>query len=63
METIRALTKCLKEIDRAIVKEFDAFNTTLKSIRGLGPVYSASIFAEIGDIGRFKKERQIAKFA
>ena len=63
METIRALSKCLKEVDKAIVKEFSAFNTTLKSVPGLGPVYSAGIFAEIGDVSRFSKECQIAKSA
>lgn len=63
METIRALTKSLKEIDKAIVKEFNAFNTTLRSVRGLGPVYSAGIFAEIGNIGKFSSQAQLAKFA
>ena len=28
---------------------------TLTSIRGIGPVYSAGIIAEIGDINRFLK--------
>lgn len=63
METIRALTKCLEEIDKAVEKEFNAFRTTLRSIPGLGPVHGAGIFAEIGDVGRFKKEYQIAKSA
>jgi len=50
LQTIRALEEALKEVDRAIEKEFQAFPNTLQSIKGIGPVYSAGIFSEIGDI-------------
>ena len=33
------------------------------SIKGIGPVYSAGIVAEIGDIHRFKDQAALAKFA
>lgn len=63
IQTIRALKETLKEIDQAIGKEFQAFPNTLQSIKGLGPVYSAGIFAEIGDINRFPNQQALAKFA
>jgi transposase len=63
LQTIRALEGALKEVDRAIEKEFQAFPNTLQSIKGIGPVYSAGIFSEIGDIHRFPTEDGLAKFA
>jgi transposase len=63
LQTIRALEGALKEVDRAIEKEFQAFPNTLQSIKGIGPVYSAGIFSEIGDIHRFPTEDAVAKFA
>lgn len=63
IETIRALTQALKEIDEAIANELKAFPNTLESVKGLGPVYSAGIFAEIGNIKRFSSHAKLAKFA
>jgi transposase len=57
------LGEALKEVDKAIEKEFQAFPNTLQSIRGIGPVYSAGIFSEIGDIARFPAKDVIAKMA
>ena len=50
-------------MDKAIEKEFQAFPNTLQSIKGIGPVYSAGIFSEIGNIERFPREDALAKFA
>ncbi len=63
LQTLRALGEALKEVDKAIEKEFRAFPNTLQSIKGIGPVYSAGIFSEIGDIHRFPTEDAVAKFA
>lgn len=63
IQNIRALTWSLKEIDRAITEEFKAFPNTLDSVKGLGPVFSAAIFAEIGNIKRFPSHAKLAKFA
>jgi len=63
LQTLRALQEALKEVDRAIEKEFKAFPNTLQSIKGIGPVYSAGIFSEIGEITRFPREDALAKFA
>jgi len=35
---------------------------TLQSIPGMGPVFTAGILAEIGQIERFKDETKIAKY-
>ncbi len=63
LQTIRTLKEVLKEVDQAIANEFQAFPNTLQSIKGIGPVYSAGIFSEIGEINRFPKEDALAKFA
>ena len=63
VENIRALTSSLKEVDLAIANEFKAFPNTLESVKGLGPVYSAGIFSEIGNIRRFSSHAKLAKFA
>lgn len=63
IQNIRALYSSLKEVDEAIVKEFKAFPNTLESVKGIGPVYAAGIFAELGNIERFKSHANVAKFA
>jgi transposase len=63
VENIRALASSLKEVDEAIASELKAFPNTLESVKGLGPVYSAGIFAEIGNIRRFSSHAKLAKFA
>jgi len=63
LKNIRALEKIRNELDRAIEKEFAAFPNTLQSIKGIGPVYSAGIYAEIGDIRRFHTHSKLAKFS
>lgn len=60
LQTLRALTEALKEVDKAIEKEFQAFPNTLQSIKGIGPVYSAGIFSEIEHIHRFPTEDTLA---
>lgn len=61
--TIRTLTAQLKPLDKAIAAELAATPPqTLQSIPGLGPVLTAGIIAEIGDVGRFEREESLAKF-
>lgn len=62
-QNIRALTQTIQELDRAIAKELAGFPQTLTSMPGIGPVYAAGIFAEVGDITRFAEEPQLARFA
>ena len=61
-ETIHTLEKQVKKIDKAIEAEIRHFPNTLITIPGIGPVLSAGIIAEIGDIRRFPNEGALAKF-
>jgi transposase len=62
--TIRTLAAQLKPLSRAIAAELEASPTqTLGTIPGLGPVFTAGIVAEVGDIRRFENEEKLAKFA
>ena len=66
IQTIKTLSINIKELDKAIEKELEAIPnapTILKSIPGLGPVYSAGILAEIGNSKRFKSNAKLAKFS
>jgi transposase len=63
LTTIRTLTAQLKPLDKAIATELAATPPqTLGSVPGLGPVLTAGIIAEIGDVGRFEREESLAKF-
>lgn len=63
LRSIKALTASLKEVDEAIADEFKAFPNTLLSVPGLGPVYSAGLLSEIGNIQSFSSQDKLAKFA
>lgn len=63
IRNIRALNKNLKEVNKATRQELNAFPNTLISVDGLGPVYTAGIIAEVGDISRFSSQAKLAKFA
>ena len=53
----------IKEFDKAIAAQMELIPNTLTSIKGIGPVYSAGIIAEIGDINRFPNQAKLAKYA
>lgn len=64
LATIRTLTAQLKPLGKAITAELEAAPAqTLRTIPGLGPVFTAGIVAEVGDITRFDNEEKLAKFA
>ena len=60
---IRALEQQIKVLDKAIAEQLELIPNTLQSIPGIGPVYSAGIIAEIGDIHRFKNQSALGKYA
>ena len=63
LTTVRALKGQLKPIEKAIATELAAVPAqTLATIPGLGPVFTAGIVSEIGDVGRFEREESLAKF-
>jgi transposase len=62
---IRMFQKQLKELDKSIAAlcaVIDGANS-LNSMPGLGPVYSAGLLAEIGQIERFPDEASLASYA
>lgn len=64
---IAAYQKEIRVIDKAIVKTIQGMSpnalTILQSIPGIGPVWSAGILAEIGDIAAFHSSDALAKYA
>ncbi|WP_175639679.1 IS110 family RNA-guided transposase [Metabacillus schmidteae] len=63
IESIRSITKQIKELDKAIQKLLEGIPNTLQTIPGIGPVYTAGILAEIGQIERFENQASIAKYS
>jgi hypothetical protein len=63
LATIRSLQSQLKTLDKTIAQELAALPQTLASVPGLGPVWTAGLIAELGDITRFDDEAAIAQFA
>lgn len=61
MATIRTLQRQLKEIDRTIAAESAPIAQSLSSVPGLGPVWTAGLVAEIGDIARFATDAALAQ--
>ena len=62
ISSIKALEAQIKEFDKAIAAQMELLPNVLISIPGLGPVFSAGIMAEIGDINRFENHAQLAKY-
>lgn len=60
---MKAIEKQIKSLDFAIAKQLAIIPNTLTSIKGIGPVYSAGIIAESGNINRFKGQASLAKYA
>ncbi len=64
LATIRTLGAQLKPMDKAIAAELGAVPPqTVDTVPGLGPVFTAGIVAELGDVRRFEGEESVAKFA
>ena len=63
ISSLRALDNQIKALDAAIADQIALIPNTLTSIKGIGPVCSAGIIAEIGDINRFPKHAALAKYA
>lgn len=63
LTTVRTLSAQLKPIEKAIATELCAAPPqTLATIPGLGPVFTAGIVSEIGEVSRFEREESLAKF-
>ncbi len=60
---MKALEVQIKEFDKAIKAQMELLPNVLISISGIGPVYSAGIMTEIGDINRFNNQAVLTKYA
>lgn len=62
---IKFLKQQIKEIEKAIISLLEVIPEAqcLLSIPGLGPVYTAGLLAEIGQIDRFSDQTKLAKYA
>ncbi len=63
ISTMRALERSIKAFDEEIERQISAIPNTLTSVPGVGPVYSAGIIAETGDVTRFGSHPSLAKYA
>jgi transposase len=63
LATIRTLQAQMGTLDKTIAQELAAIPQTLASVPGLGPVWTAGLVAELGDITRFDDEAAIAQYA
>ena len=61
--SMKTLEAQIKEFDKAIKSQMELLSNVLISVPGIGPVYSAEIMAEIGDINRFNNQAALAKYA
>lgn len=62
---IRMFNQQKKKLDQSIGKLLEAFPEAqcLRSVPGIGPVYTAGILAEIGQTERFPNEASLAKYS
>lgn len=60
---IRTFEKQIKELNKSIERIMKGVPQTLQTVPGIGPVFTAGIIAEIGQIERFESEEKIAKYA
>jgi transposase len=66
MATIKTLQHQIRELDKTIERELLALpleRRVIRSIPGLGPVWTAGLVSEIGDIHQLDNEASIAKLA
>jgi len=63
ISSMRAMQAQIKALDKEIERQFENIPNTLTSVPGIGPVMSAGIIAEIGDINRFDGQAAVAKYA
>ncbi len=61
--SIRGLQAQLKTLDTTIARELAGLPQTLDTVPGLGPIWTAGLIGELGDIRRFDDEAAIAQYA
>ena len=63
ISSIRAMESTVKSYDKAISEQLATIPNTLMSVKGIGPVFTAGIIAEVGDINRFPNQAAFGKYA
>lgn len=63
LEQIEFVQEQLQEIEAEIDSYMESLDSPITTIPGIGPVYGASILAEIGDIHRFPSGKQLVSYA
>lgn len=63
MNNIRFFEQSIRKIENVINRDMTKLANPLESVRGIGPVYSAGIIAEVGDITKFDSQAKLAKYA
>ncbi len=63
LDHLHMVEKLLHRLDREIAQQIEPLPNPLLTLKGLGPVISAGILAEIADIRRFADQPQLAQFA
>lgn len=53
----------MKAIDGVIEKEFARYSNPLRSIKGIGLVFTAGITVELGGVSRFPRQSAVGKYA
>jgi transposase len=63
INNIRFFEQSIRKIENVINRDMAKLANPLESVRGIGPVYSAGIIAEVGDITKFDSHAKLAKYA
>jgi transposase len=61
-EHMRSIKRLVKRLDQQIARYIDPIPNPLITVKGLGPVITAGILAEIVDISRFLKHKHLAQY-
>jgi len=63
ISSMRAVQAQIKALDIEIERQLALIPNTLLSVKGIGPVFTAGIIAEVGDVRRFPNQAALAKYA
>lgn len=61
-EHIRAIKRLIKRLDQQIARYIDPVPNSIITVKGLGPVITAGLLAEIVDISRFPHHKNLAQY-
>ena len=62
-EHLRSIERLMKRLDEQIARRIDPVPNPIITVKGLGPVITAGILAEIVDIGRFSEHGHLAQYS